>query len=206
LELGPGAGHLLDELRHLGWEVEGADTDPEAVRNATLKGLSVSLGSLEELRYPDDWFDAICMSHVVEHLHDPLLTIKECYRILKPGGRLTLITPNALSLGHRLFGSSWFPLEPPRHLHIFTRQNMRVLLQKAGFVDSTVFTTIRDADGLYVASRSIRRSGRFRMHSRQPRSEKILGRLFQVLEWALLKVLSDQGEELSAVARKQLGG
>lgn len=202
LDVGAGAGHLLVGMRELGWEVEGVDVDPGALENTKAKGLKVSLGPLEDLHYPDDYFDAISMSHVIEHVHDPARLLKECHRILRPGGRLSLVTPNAQSLCHRVFGSSWFALEPPRHLHIFTRNTMRILLTKSGFSAANVFTTIRDADALFVASRSIRRSGRFRMHSRQPRSEKIAGRLSQVLEWALLKVAPCVGEELSATARK----
>jgi SAM-dependent methyltransferase len=206
LEVGSGAGHLLQELRGLGWDVEGVDVDRAAVENARTKGLKVSVGPLETLHFADNHFDAICMSHVIEHLHDPVRLLAECHRILKPGGKLSLITPNAQSLCHRAFGSSWFALEPPRHLHIFTRRTMQKMLRDAGFVDASVFTTIRDADALFVASRSIRRSGKFKMHSRQPYSEKIAGRFTQVIEWSLLKVAPTMGEELTVIARKQSGG
>lgn len=202
LEVGAGAGHLLQEMQNLAWEVEGVDVDAAAIENAGAKGLRVRLGPLEDLHYPDDHFDAICMSHVIEHIHDPAQLLRECYRILKPGGRLTLITPNAQSFCHKVFGSSWFALEPPRHLHIFTRNTMRELLKESGFRAAKAFTTIRDADALFVASRSIRRSGRFRMHSKQPRSEKIVGRVTQIVEWMLLNVAPCAGEELSAVAHK----
>ena len=205
LEVGSGAGHLLHELLQLGWEVEGIDVDGAAVENARAKGLKASLGTLENLHFPDNHFDAVCMSHVIEHVHDPARLLQECHRILKPGGRLSLITPNAQSLCHRMFGSSWFALEPPRHLHIFTRSTMQRILSEAGFNAANVFTTIRDADALFVASRSIRSSGRFTMHSKQPRSEKIAGRIIQILEWALLKVTSSAGEELSVIAHKQSG-
>ena len=202
LELGSGAGHLLAEMNQLGWSTEGVDVDPAAVKTAREKGLKVNLGQLEDLAYPDNYFDAICMSHVIEHLHNPGRILKECHRILKPGGHLSLITPNAESLCHRWFGSSWFALEPPRHLHIFTVETMRLLLGRSGFDRCDVFTTIRDADSLYVASRCIHRTGRFKMHSRQPRPVKFAGRLMQICEWALLKASPRVGEELSVLARK----
>ena len=202
LEVGSGAGYLLQELRQLGWEVEGVDVDQAALQNARMKGLNVSLGPLEDLHYPNDHFDAICMSHVIEHVHDPIRLLQECHRILKPGGQLSLITPNAQSFCHRLFGSSWFALEPPRHLYIFTRSTMQNLLKDSGFDAADVFTTIRDANNLFVHSRSIRLSGRCEMYSRQPYTERIKGRLAQAFECLLLGVVPCVGEELSATAWK----
>ena len=203
LEVGCGGGDLLRGLRDMGWEVEGIDVDPAAVKAAKAKSLTVTLGSLETVHYPDDHFDAICMCHVIEHVRDPVTLLRECHRILKPNGRLSLVTPNADSFLHRLFGYAWFPLEPPRHLHLFTSATIRVLLRTSGFDTVRTFTTIRDADGLFVASRSIQRTGRFKMRSAQQRSEKILGRMAQVLEFAFLSVNGTAGEELSVIAQKR---
>jgi 2-polyprenyl-3-methyl-5-hydroxy-6-metoxy-1,4-benzoquinol methylase len=202
LEIGCGSGDLLNGMRKLGWDTQGVDVDSAALENARNKGLRVTLGLLEEMHFAKDSFDAICMAHVIEHVHDPLKLLTECRRILKPGGRLTLVTPNAQSFCHRLFGRAWFALEPPRHLHIFTISTMAQLLKEAGFDSREVFTTIRDTDGLFVASQSIRRTGRFTMRSRQPYVEKILGRFVQIAEWLLLKVSPTAGEELSAKAVK----
>jgi 2-polyprenyl-3-methyl-5-hydroxy-6-metoxy-1,4-benzoquinol methylase len=202
LEIGFGSGELLSTLRGFGWEVQGVDVDPKAVEHGRLKGLEVNLGPLERLRYADGYFDAIAMSHVIEHVHDPSSLLRECYRILKPGGHLTLITPNAQSFLRKLFGSSWFALEPPRHLHIFTLATMRHLLHDCGFSRSEVFTTVRDADGLFVSSRSIRQTGHVKMGSAQPYTEKALGRILQLFEWILAYLDPSAGEELSVIARK----
>ena len=202
LELGCGSGDLLVGLTALGWEGEGVDVDSQAIESARLKGVNVRLGPVEDLRYPGNFFDAVIMVHVIEHVHDPRRLLEECYRILKPGGQLSLVTPNAGSFLHRLFGRSWFALEPPRHLHIFTRQVIKKLLEDAGFDGVNVFTTIRDADGLAAASRSIRRTGRFTMRSSQPRWVRMLGRVLQICEWALMTVNSSAGEELTAVVHK----
>src|SRR5206468_4239492 len=119
LEIGVGSGQMLAAMRTHGWQVEGVDLDPAAVRNAQAKGLPVKLGTLEEQNYPDCSFDAIVMSHVIEHVPAPVSFLNECRRVLKPHGRLVLITPNSDSLGHRLYDRNWRGLEPPRHLHIF---------------------------------------------------------------------------------------
>ena len=202
LEVGCGNGAFIQEVSELGWKAEGLDVDPGAVEAARSKGLPVKLGSLEESRYPDGYFDAICMCHVIEHVHDPVRLFRECFRVLKPGGRLCLVTPNAQSFYRRSFGDSWFALEPPRHLHIFTVNTLRILLQKAGFRAARVFTTVRDADGLFVASRSIRRTGRCPMNAKVARAEKIYGRIAQLCEWLLIKTNPCAGEELSAIAQK----
>lgn len=202
LELGCGGGDLLGSLSACGWEAEGVDVDPQAIKNAKLKGLNVRLGQIEEMEYPANSFDAVIMVHVIEHIHDPRRLLQECHRVLKPGGQLSLVTPNAASFLHKVFKRSWFPLEPPRHLHIFTLDAIKKLLEESGFENAHAFTTIRDADGLVAASRSIRRTGRFTMRSAQPRWVRVFARMVQMYERVLMTVDRSIGEELTGVARK----
>jgi 2-polyprenyl-3-methyl-5-hydroxy-6-metoxy-1,4-benzoquinol methylase len=202
LEVGCGSGKMLKGMSDLGWQVEGIDFDPMAVENSRLKGLKVGTGSLEDQQYPENWFDAITMSHVIEHVHDPLGLLKECRRILKPGGCLSLVTPNINSAGHRIYGRSWFHLDPPRHLRIFTVSSLETLLQKAGFHARKMGTTIRDACTAYVASREVRRTGRYEMGSMQRGRVRMWGRAMQRIEWAWLKMDCQAGEEIAAMAQK----
>jgi ubiquinone/menaquinone biosynthesis C-methylase UbiE len=202
LEVGCGSGDLLVGLRELGWNVEGIDVDPLAVENSMRRGLNVRQGTLEALGYADNTFDAIIMSHVIEHVHDPISLLSECFRILKPGGQLSLVTPNAQSFCHRMFGRAWLALDPPRHLHIFTLNALQAVMHRSGFHRARVFNTVRDADGTFVASSSIQRTGHFKMRSSQPYPAKILGRVVQVVEWLLTTLDTSAGEELSVVAQK----
>ena len=133
LEIGCGSGELLENVRAAGWEAQGIDVDPRAVEHARMKGLPVTLASGETAQFPDNYFDAVVMSHVIEHVHDPTGLLRECWRILKPNGRISYITPNGRSLLRNMLGSSWFALEPPRHLHIFTPQAIRHLMVESGF-------------------------------------------------------------------------
>src|SRR5258708_36641931 len=98
-------------MRRLGGDAEGVDVDPLAVENARARGLPVRLGDLAAQRYPADHFDAIYMSHVIEHVHDPVALLSECRRVLKVGGRLVALTPNVESWGHRRFQRAWAPLD-----------------------------------------------------------------------------------------------
>lgn len=202
LDVGCGSGWLLKRMRKLGWNVEGVDFDPKAVENAQKENLKVRLGSLEDLHYPDNYFDAITMSHLIEHVPNPLQLLSECYRILKPGGYLVVVTPNGESLGHKIFKNNWRGLEPPRHLHIFTTASLAVVVRKANFKKLKVQTTIRDANGLFIASRSIQKNGKLVWGESQSRTVRIWARIMQLVEWLILKVKPSIGEEILLIAEK----
>jgi 2-polyprenyl-3-methyl-5-hydroxy-6-metoxy-1,4-benzoquinol methylase len=133
LDVGCGSGQWLVEMKNLGWIADGVDFDPMAVKAACAMGLDVRVGSVEDQNFPTASYDAITLSHVIEHVPDPIGTIKECARLLKPGGRLVLFTPNASSLCHRYFKQDWRGLEPPRHLHIFSLNAMRKMFANLDF-------------------------------------------------------------------------
>ncbi len=202
LDVGCGGGSFLKRMEGLGWRVEGTDTDPVAVERARELGLTVHPGTLEARRYPDGNFDAVTMSHLVEHVHDPSALLRESWRVLKDGGRLVAVTPNAESWGHRLFGRDWRGLEPPRHLHVFTPRVLRRMAESAGFGHVEVRTTVRDANGMLVASRSLRRVGSFRTDRRPLALPRLWGRGMQLTEWMLLQRKGDIGEEIALVAVK----
>lgn len=133
LEIGCGSGAVLQSLQKKGWQVSGLDFDQAAVDNARAKGLEVCHGQLAEQAFADEAFDAVVMSHVVEHLPAPYEVLTECRRILKKDGTLVLLTPNADSSGHRHFRQDWRGLEPPRHLQIFTLNSLANIAARAGF-------------------------------------------------------------------------
>jgi 2-polyprenyl-3-methyl-5-hydroxy-6-metoxy-1,4-benzoquinol methylase len=138
LDVGCGCGEWLAWMQELGWTVEGVDFDPGAVKAARLAGLKVNCGSVEDQQYPDASFDAVTLNHVIEHVPDPVATLRECGRILKPGGKLVVVTPNGASLGHRFFKQDWRGLETPRHLHIFSPASMERALGLAGFREVSI--------------------------------------------------------------------
>lgn len=133
LDVGFGNAAFLELARAAGWQVSGIDPDPVTVAGARERGLDVRLGSIEGLDEWDASFDVITMSHVIEHTHDPRAVVEKAWRLLKPGGRLWIETPNIDSYGHRRFGRSWRGLEPPRHLVIFTWKALQNLLREQSF-------------------------------------------------------------------------
>ena len=204
LEVGCGSGKQLEAMAHAGWKVRGVDFDPEAVAVALSRGLDVALGDVRDLHLPDASFDAIVMAHVLEHVFDPVGLLTECARLLKPGGRLVSITPNAGSLGHRIFRRAWRGLEPPRHLVIYTPDGLRLACARAGLAVERVDVTARDAANLLLASARIRKSA----HDEQIRRPQagmrppILLRALAALERIGNFFGLAWGEELVLIARK----
>lgn len=133
LDLGCGNGGFLLQMQKAGWDVSGLEPDLLAVEAGKKAGLNVNVGTLQKNSYPPDHFEAITMSHVIEHLHNPVEVLRCCHEILRPGGTLWIATPNLNSIGHSAFGRDWMALDPPRHLVIFTPASLKAALQKIGF-------------------------------------------------------------------------
>jgi SAM-dependent methyltransferase len=200
LEIGFGDGRLLAEMREKGWSVEGVDTDPVSVGNAREVGLHVALGDVREQGYPDDTFDAVIMRDVLEHVLDLPGFLAECTRILKPGGRLVAAIPNADSLGLRVFGRDWYPLDAPRHLYIYTHGALRQAAESCGLTVDSLTSNCHFAFWMWRMSVMIR-SPRGLMMSPIPRKFGALA--YQIWERALLQVSRFAGERIVLVARKE---
>jgi len=141
LEIGFGAGERMARMAALGWSVMGQEVDPVALDHARQKGFDVQLGPLPGLQLDAGQYDAIVGSHVIEHLHDPVGTLRECKRLLRRNGRIIMITPNTASYGYREFRQHWIGLDPPRHIHLFNPFNMACLARLSGFARFAITTT-----------------------------------------------------------------
>lgn len=164
-------------MRSLGWSVEGVEVDERAVQNAIRLGVKVHLGTLEQVCLAESAYDAVVLRHVIEHVHDPVGLLKECFRVLKPGGSLVVITPNIRSLAHRRFGQDWEGLDPPRHLHLFTSTTLATAAQLAGFVRAEARTTPEHAESIAMSSLCIR----LRRSGRQSDAASTLGSAFKAI-------------------------
>lgn len=204
LDVGCGHGEYLDNMRSAGWEVTGVEPDEESVRAGRSRhGLEIHHGVLEDVGLPDNTFDVITMQHVIEHLPNPGRTLRCVHRLLRPGGRLVIATPNVHSLARRLFSSHWVSWDPPRHLFVFSRQALRHVVTDAGFCVRQVWTPTRTARWVWQVSRRIRRDGNCTDAAR-PQSNRISrwgGRLLRVVE-NMLAPICGVGEELVMVAAK----
>jgi 2-polyprenyl-3-methyl-5-hydroxy-6-metoxy-1,4-benzoquinol methylase len=134
VDVGCAAGFLLDTARAKGWTVTGVDLSATMAHHAVhALGLDVRLGTLEECRLPEASFDAVTLCDSLEHVLNPLATMREVRRILRPGGIALIVTPNIASPLARLLGTRWPHLTPREHIYYFARHSLRRLIATAGF-------------------------------------------------------------------------
>jgi 2-polyprenyl-3-methyl-5-hydroxy-6-metoxy-1,4-benzoquinol methylase len=136
LDIGCATGDFLDVMQEVpGWDVYGVEPSAYASEYARAKlGLRVKTGYLEEEDFEKEYFDAVTMWNVLEHLADPLNTLKMVHKLLKPDGMLIFNTPSLDSLDARIYGPYWIGFELPRHFNIFSRQTLNRILQETGFL------------------------------------------------------------------------
>ncbi len=136
LDVGAGFGFFLSEMRGRGWEVVGVEISRKAMDYAKdVLGLTLHLGPLEKVGFPESDFDVVSGFYVIEHLPDPMAFLKECYRILKPGGLLLLRYPHTTPIKNllRFFGIENRLYDLPAHLSDFSPEMIQQCLEKAGF-------------------------------------------------------------------------
>lgn len=134
LDVGCALGFFLAAARRRGWDVHGVDVSAHAAAYAREHlGLDVRAGTIEEAGFAPASFDAVTMWDVVEHLPDPVSTLREARQLLRPGGILALSTPDAGSWPARMTGARWMGYKlAEEHLYYFDRQTLRLALDAAG--------------------------------------------------------------------------
>jgi 2-polyprenyl-3-methyl-5-hydroxy-6-metoxy-1,4-benzoquinol methylase len=101
-------------------------------------GEKIHAGSLEDHPFQSEFFSIITMIEVLEHLPDPVVSITECFNLLKRGGLLVIQTANMNGLQARLLKDS-YAYFMPGHFSYFTKDNLKILLEKTGFREIRVF-------------------------------------------------------------------
>lgn len=205
LDVGCGSGELLRRLSVRGWVVQGIDFDENAIQQCRRLGVEASVGDLFSERYPAGSFDVVTLNHVIEHLYDTEDVIRECYRILRPGGRLVMATPNGENIWLGKFRKNWFCLQSPAHLQIFSCKNLNGVCKKVGFEILKSTTTSRNGHWVYACSSLIKRHGRFDFGKQKPSKILLLkGKLAQLLLSLGLVFNHRIGTEVVVIAQKPL--
>jgi len=136
LDVGSGFGFFLSEMKNRGWDVTGIEISQKAMDYARdVLGLTIHPGPLEKANFPDDYFDAVTGFYVIEHLPYPMVFLRECHRILKPGGLLLLRYPHTTPIKNllQIFGIKNRLYDLPAHLSDFSPKMIQRCLEKIGF-------------------------------------------------------------------------
>lgn len=153
LDVGCGDGFHLKLLREYGkkdWTLEGVDIDKRAVQAAENAGLKVYLGSVEKIDLPKDAYDLAFMIQTIEHLEKPCEILTAVKRILKPNGKLVIVTDNTDSIDFRFFkGGYWGGYHFPRHWNLFNQNSLAKLAEKVGFEIADLTTQISPVNWVY---------------------------------------------------------
>lgn len=140
LDVGFGAGTILEAARRSGWNPFGVDVAERAVEHAREQGFEVFCGNLEEARYPGNYFDVVTASEILEHVFNPQEMLHEIARILRPGGLLWLTTPHSRGISAQILGLKWSTVCPPEHVQLFSRNGTKKMLKAAGLREVSVRT------------------------------------------------------------------
>jgi SAM-dependent methyltransferase len=140
IDVGCGAGWFAGELARAGFAVVGVEVAHEPVRRARERfpELEFLVVSGRTLPFSAGAFDAAWLGEVLEHVVDGIGLLEEVVRVMAPGGRLALSTPDhgrrlrlALGLSRRAFERHFEPRSD--HLRFFTGRTLRALLEACGF-------------------------------------------------------------------------
>jgi SAM-dependent methyltransferase len=133
LEVGCGSGSFLNVLKHHGWLVSGVELSPGAAEEAKETfGIDVFTGGLKEAPFRPGSFDYIHMSHVIEHVANPLELLQSVRDLLKPDGVAYIETPNTDSFSCKRSGPYWLHWDSPRHLCMFAPLTLKRAVSVSG--------------------------------------------------------------------------
>lgn len=150
LDIGCGLGKYVQKFQDRGADAYGLDIDARRLREGAGDVPGLMLGISEGLPFKSGAFDLVVLNEVIEHVRDDRATMREAYRVLRPGGHVAIYAPNRLYpfethgiyLGNRfVFGNiplvNWLPT-PLRnrlvpHARAYTKAGIRATYRGLGF-------------------------------------------------------------------------
>jgi len=197
LEIGSGVGWFCKLAAAMGWQPVGLDISVKACQEAKeMWGIAEVCSDSLSLPFKSQTFHLVVLCHTLEHLFSPKQVLREVHRVLRENGWVALEVPNANSFGRKLFGEEWGSWELPRHLHHFTPETLKKVLELAGFQNIKVVSA-RHKPHLLAA----------RLFPKKLCLLAKVGRaLFGLPTWVLLPLITahNEGEVLRAWAQKRV--
>jgi 2-polyprenyl-3-methyl-5-hydroxy-6-metoxy-1,4-benzoquinol methylase len=125
LDFGAGSGNLSQYLKNKGYDVDSYEVDEKS------KNWLKEKRKLNVIDKPkDNYYDAIILEQVLEHVPRPVETLEKLKDSLKKDGVLFISLPNINSTQAKLFKEEWFHLDAPRHINHFYGRSFSRLINK----------------------------------------------------------------------------
>jgi SAM-dependent methyltransferase len=142
LDVGCGRGMRLLAFRRLGYDVFGADFQPDVVESLRtqwdIPAVCADANNLDQF-FAKESFDVVTAFHLIEHVPDVSRLLRNCHALLKPGGWLAAAAPLCDSLQAAWFKQRWSgATETPRHVSLPSREGLRRACMSAGFREISI--------------------------------------------------------------------
>lgn len=136
LDVGFGRGYLLQMAQGYGFEAYGVDSSAAKVDPLHPRfGERVQRAVAGSDPLPWSGFDAVVLSHVLEHLPEPRRVLRELWEAMNPGAWLYVAVPDIDAMDYKVFGKHWDVISPLVHLQYFTERSLTAALEDCGFED-----------------------------------------------------------------------
>lgn len=138
LDIGTASGFLLEEAKKIGFEPYGVELSEYSSSIAKQKfgNDRIHNGTIETSNFPENFFDLITMTDLLEHIQKPIEMLEICRKMLKQystgGGYIMITVPDTTSFTHNIMRSKWtqYKLE---HLFYFNKNNFEIMAKNTGF-------------------------------------------------------------------------
>jgi len=147
-DIGAGFGLFIEELQKINnynLNLEAIEPSKDMAALCREKGILVNENMLENLVGKIEKYDLLTSFELFEHLHDPLVFLKDCYELLNPGGFIFLTTLNGHGFDIQVLWEESNSIFPPHHLNFFNPISMDKIMSSVGF-DNIEITTPGELD------------------------------------------------------------
>jgi len=132
-DVGAATGILLNLARNRGWETDGIEASSWAVELAAQKyNLNIRKGNFESASLKSNYYKAVTMVDIIEHVSHPFEAVVKTYEILAPGGILCIVTPDIKSITAKITDGKWWHFRPA-HIGYYSLKSLSFLLHRTGF-------------------------------------------------------------------------
>ena len=133
LDVGCGYGEFLMRMKKKGMNVYGVDPALRELSYSKKCDIDIRNTTLDNACFSDNFFDVVTLNHSLEHIQDPINTVKEIAKITKPGGFIIVQLPNWNCIMQKIFKGKWIHWDIPRHLFHFNFYTLQKFFESYDF-------------------------------------------------------------------------